>query len=844
MRTVRSLLLSAPWLVVPGVLSGALAQDSAPPGAHACEGLAPPALQDCDHAGCGKAAALRRRAALGLPISDESAPIAVPEELMPDTDVLNVALDIEINPAVGATITGTCTYTLRVRSATLTEFTFRLRSQFVVGTVLVNGVAVAPANIVSLSTTSRKITLPRTFAQNETLTVTIPYSGTAVSRGLGSIEFTTQNGSPLASSLSEPFYAYTWWPAKDGDFGLAGDNSDKFPIQFSITAPSNLTSVSNGLLQGVDALSGGRSRYRWATAIPLSTYLVCFSTTNYNAWTRTWAYPGGSMPVQFYIYPANDTAANRAAWEVVLPALTLYSGLYGTYPFVAEKYGIYQFPFSGGMEHQTMTGQGTFSEAVSVHELAHQWWGDHVTCKTWSDIWLNEGFADYSEALWFERKAGSTGLPALKSAMAARRPAAGSDTVYVANPSTDARIFQTSTTYYKAGWVLHMLRHCVGDQAFFDILAAYRAAFAGSAATTDDFRAVASGVVGKDLSTFFSQWVFGTGEVAYASGFDNITVNGQRYARVHIRQTQSAAYGTNGRFEMPVDVALAGAAGSATTVVQNTRTLQHYVIPVTQPITGVTLDPDDWILASAKASEALVLGPPKVVQTLPAPGSALPAAPAPIDVFFSAPINAAPGQFTLTGPAGQVACDVVYSAPNQRVRVTPLSPLAPGAYTLGISATLTATTGGLALDGEFPGTLPGLSLPSGDGLAGGNAAIPFTVAPASCPSDYNRDGFLNLDDLGDFITDYYILPPIPGGSQPLAPTFPGQAVGFGTPCPAAPDAPAPYAANAYRQFGYRVGFSPDAGNACPIAPDAAFPNLDNLGDYLTAYYASLGQPGC
>jgi hypothetical protein len=115
-------------------------------------------------------------------------------------------------------------------------------------------------------------------------------------------------------------------------------------------------------------------------------------------------------------------------------------------------------------------------------------------------------------------------------------------------------------------------------------------------------------------------------------------------------------------------------------------------------------------------------------------------------------------------------------------------------------------------------------------------AIAF--AGKGCPADYNQDGFQNLDDLGDFITDFYTLPPIPGGAQPNAPTYPDLAVGFAAYCPNAPDAPAPYDVNAYRQGGYRVGYSPDNTNSCPLSPDQTFPNLDNLGDYITIYYAT------
>lgn len=119
----------------------------------------------------------------------------------------------------------------------------------------------------------------------------------------------------------------------------------------------------------------------------------------------------------------------------------------------------------------------------------------------------------------------------------------------------------------------------------------------------------------------------------------------------------------------------------------------------------------------------------------------------------------------------------------------------------------------------------------------------FVLSPM-CAMDFNADGFLNLDDLGDFITDFYTVPALPGGLQSAAPTFAGSDVGFGLPCPSAPDAPAPYAPDAYRVNGYRVGYSPDGSNACPLAADQPFPNLDNLSDYITAYYAAANSGGC
>jgi RHS repeat-associated protein len=109
-------------------------------------------------------------------------------------------------------------------------------------------------------------------------------------------------------------------------------------------------------------------------------------------------------------------------------------------------------------------------------------------------------------------------------------------------------------------------------------------------------------------------------------------------------------------------------------------------------------------------------------------------------------------------------------------------------------------------------------------------------------ADYNRDGIINLEDLSDFITDFYTSPPIPGGVQPDAPTYTEDPIGFGGPCPAAGDAAQPYAVDAYRVGGFRVGYSADGSNACPIDPGQNFPNMDNLSEFITAFYASPGTP--
>ncbi len=719
------------------------------------------AQSDPDCTGCGKAAMWARRAALGLTMSDEA--LEVPQEALGDTDLVHVDLDLEILPA-STSLAGTCTLTLRSLTSNLTEFTFRLRSNLVISSATING---TPVSVAEVSTTTRVATLDRAYANGEMLAITIAYAGPAVSRGFGSIEFQqTPAGNPIIATLSEAFYAYTWWPAKEGDVGQPGDMRDKATFDLAITAPAALTSVSNGMLQGIDTLSGNRRRFRWSTDYPQAIYLAAFGSSVYNAWTVNHTLlDGRTMPVQFYIYPESDTPENRAGWEVCLPAMDVFESLFGPYPFSNEKYGMYQFPANGGMEHQTMTGQGVFLDYVSVHELAHQWWGDDVTCQTWSDIWLNEGFATYSEALFEEFRPGSSGSPALYLAMAQRRPSNVAGMVYRTDTSSNTPIFSGNSVYRKGAWVVHMLRTVLGDQVFFESLRAYRATYQGSAATTVQFRDSVEQTTGRDLDRFFDQWVFGIGAPAFAYGAQSFSVNGKAYSRVHIRQTQPATYGVNGLFHLPINLRVDSAQGSVTRTVFVDAATDFFVVPAigSATVTGVALDEFDLMLSTDKVPETYTPGPPVVVETSPIPGEEFPTETPPLNVsiYFSEPVNINTTHVTLTGPLGAVARTFAYDAGLRRVRLTPTAPLTPGEYTVTVSAAVVSTAGARGLDGDVVGNV----LPSGDGAAGGAAVITFTVAQPvlpPCLADFDGSGTVDPDDLSDYIACYFQVPPCAG----------------------------------------------------------------------------------
>lgn len=651
-----------------------------------------------------------------------------------DTDVLHYHLDLLIDPGLKR-LDGSNTMTVRSAINGLTSFQFRLSSTFTIGALTVGGQSVSwqrldPATI--------EVMLDRPYGEDEIFELYVEYAGTPNSGNWGSIEFRTQSGQPLVYTLSQPWFAYTWWPAKD-------DLYDKTTADLWFTVPDTLKVASNGRLQSVEEVGLGWLQYRWRTDYPTADYLYCFGATNYDTFGTTWEYGEVEMPLEFYIYPASNNLGNRTAWLKNVEMLTVFSDLYGLYPFTNEKYGMCQVGFSGGMEHQTMTSQGGFWEYITAHELSHQWWGDNVTCATWHDIWLNEGFATYSEALYYENRPGSSGEPALHSYMSGKVPSNPSGTVYVYDISNPDWIFSYNTTYLKAGWVLHMLRHVLGDAVFFDALAAHRAAHGGGVATTSDFQNVVEQTAGRDLDWFFAQWIYEGGIPNYRFGWREVTVGGQAYLELYLLQTQSAQYPI---FTMPIDLQVTESSEVRTYTAWNDAQREHVLLPLTTGgVSSVLLDPKPWILKSAQTT-AFVPGPPKVVELTPAPGEAVKHVPE-LKVTFHKPVQVAAQDLALVGVRnGPIATSFVYEPASQTATLTPLYALTSDTYTLTVSEAIVDVESQQALDGELDKPFVSAPLPSGDGLPGGATIATFALVAAG---DMNCDGEVDFGDINPFV---------------------------------------------------------------------------------------------
>ena len=663
--------------------------------------------------------------------------IRLGDERAADTDVRHYNLDITIDPN-NVWLGGSNTMTIRSRVDSLLTFDFLLYSGFTISAVRVGG---TPAAWVRVNSSTVSVALDRPYQLDEEFELYVEYAGRPPA--WGGATFQTRSGQPEVYTLSEPWYACTWWPTKD-------DLTDKTVADMSFTVPAGMIVASNGLLVGVDDVDPAHRRYHWRTDYPTADYLYCFGATNYDLFDATWTYQGQTMPLQFFIYPEDNSPPDQARWLQTTDMLTTLSDLFGLYPFVNEKYGMLEWGENGGMEHQTLTsilGNFWWEEGI-VHELAHQWWGDNVTCATWHDIWLNEGFATYAEALWFEHKPGGNGDLWLHLEMAYRRPHDPNGTVYCYDSSSSYRIFDYDLSYLKGSWVLHMLRHVVGDAVFYDILAAYRAAFEGRSATTEDFRRVAEAVTGRDLTWFFSEWVYEGGTPAYEYAWRQSLVGSKYFVELYIRQTQPADFPT---FTMPIDITTTDSSGTHTHVMWNDAREEHLLFAVSDPnITALAFDPKPWILQSGLTAVSFVEGPPKIVGMRPAPGAMRrPSDQADIEIVFHKDVVAAATDFSLAGMrSGPIPCSFAYDNARQAVTLVPTAPLVSDTYTLTVFDSIVDVAAGKQLDGELSKPDGPNPLPSGDGLPGGSAVAQFVVTDTG---DLNCDGVVDADDIWPFV---------------------------------------------------------------------------------------------
>ena len=473
----------------------------------------------------------------------------------------------------------------------LDSFITELAGNMIVDSVFING------TIKTFAQASDHVFIPlnTTYPTGVNFTTQIYYHGTSSNAGVfsGSI---SSNGLNYTATLSESYQAREWFPCKQ----ILSDKIDSADIWVTTSAINKVG--ANGLLQGVDALPSGKVRYRWKTTYPMNYYMPSIAVGNYMEY-QNFAKPAAIAPdsilVQHYLVN-NSSYFNsvKTNLDKTPPMLEKYSELFGLYPFYQEKYGHSMANIGGGMEHQTMSTMASFGGSLIAHELGHQWWGDNVTCATWNDIWLNEGFASYCEYLAIEK------LPLLFTTTTASTwmqnfhtsaMSVANGSVYLPDASLfdENRIFSSRLSYNKGAAIVHNLRfEMQSDSNFFHTLQNFQTQYKDGVATATNFKNVAEATSGKNLTTFFNQWYYGEGYPTF-----NITYfkpNADTILLL-INETVSAPTITP-FFGGLLELTITSLTGDTNIIVNLVGNNQVFKLAYSKLPNGIVVDPNNWML--------------------------------------------------------------------------------------------------------------------------------------------------------------------------------------------------------------------------------------------------------
>ena len=513
-----------------------------------------------------------------------------PAETSPPVDITHYDLDLTFG-LLDTTVSGQATITMAWKNAASNV----LHLDLVGLTATAVRKSTGPALSYVQNAAGIDITVTPPPAANDMVTIEVDYGGHAQSfyvHPSASYTFTEPNGSRY------------WFPCRDIPW-------DKATLTLHGRVPVGNVLVSNGALLSTST-SGGFITYHWQETHPLATYLMCASISNYSFVSA----PSPVTNLGWYVYPSHVTQA-ATAFQHVDEMMSFYNDTLIPYPF--DKYVMCEANFGGGMEHQsaTLIGQGIVtdglnSEWITAHELAHQWFGDVVTLADWRNIWLNEGFATFYDAVWHENFYGAVKF-------AQRMQIFENNVVWWQANRPDFPIYDPPANhlfgwleYYKAAWVLRMLRDLVGKPAFDAAVTDYLNAHKFGNATTADFQAVMETAYGSSLDWFFDQWIMtGTGrpQLTYVPIYSP-TATGW-LVQLDITQTQSVPT----TYRLPLEARITTTAGNV--IVNGWIEDRHEVLafPVADQPLAVALDPDNKILGEVTQGSAT--GIPEQTETFP-----------------------------------------------------------------------------------------------------------------------------------------------------------------------------------------------------------------------------------
>jgi aminopeptidase N len=466
------------------------------------------------------------------------------------------------------------------------------------------------------------ITLDRAYETTETIAVRIQYQAHP-QRGL----YFIPQAQGTAQSINKPAQIWTQGEPEDNHYWFPCYDfpDDKATSEQFITTAANEIAISNGALVETLDNPDGSHTYHWKMDQPHASYLISLIVGDYVKLTDTYK----NIPVEYYTYRGTETAA-RKAFAKTPRMMELFSQELGfEYPYNKYAQTIVNYFVFGGMENITATtqsdweilrnngddGPGETKENLVSHELAHSWFGNLVTCKDWSQAWLNEGFATFMEAAFKEQERGRDAY--LAELREDARLYFDEDRQQYRRPLVYARYREPinlfdATLYKKGALVLHMLRETVGDEMFWKALNKYLNDNQYKTVETKDLERAFEQTTGKKLDWFFDQWVYKAGypelRVSYAYHQPSRTLT------ISVLQTQVPDASTPAVFRLPIDVELTTSQGTRTERIEITRREQQFTFQLDEKPLKIIFDKGSRILMKAEIAQPNVMSASQLVR--------------------------------------------------------------------------------------------------------------------------------------------------------------------------------------------------------------------------------------
>ena len=430
------------------------------------------------------------------------------------------------------------------------------------------------------------VTLDNIYNIDDMIEIVVSYEGYPDAKLSDGMKFESHSGTPNVFTMCSPKGARKWWACKD----TPADKPDSLDLW--ITYPDEYVCASNGLL--IEQIDNGDDTVtdKWHESYPVATYLTSLAISNYQIYSQTYTSADETMPIDHYLFPELYSICVNL-FNITPEMITFYASVYGEYPFIEEKYGhaLCVNLSCLAMEHQTCTSFRSAyvgdpgAESTVAHELSHQWAGDCLSIGSWEHVWLKEGFARYSEALWAENVYGSQGLHDFMNAL---DTGTDLDPCLRRDPEGSASQIFDIVIYSKGGWTMHMLRGVLGDIDFFEAVynLMQNPQFKYGNFLTDDLRDVAEAASGLELDWFFHEWFYNEGRPYY-----NYTTYTSDMEDSLIIATQSeGTFGQNFAMQLPVcvnetDYSIFADSG-----------FSYNKLPLAGALDDLVFDPDNWVL--------------------------------------------------------------------------------------------------------------------------------------------------------------------------------------------------------------------------------------------------------